>query len=179
MSEMSEGRLASEIDVDSGTSSSQTQQMRKVSIIVPDDKMALLEELVKAITDMEIVEVENVEYIEEFKRKSAKERFDFALRTIVAEEGVIVNKYDFAWIYYAVQEGSVKGIKMFKSVKSFCNYLEDINIKNVPSNSTISDKVVNHKKPFPDWEFNDCDLKEAQHRINVVKRFLCLYNKGK
>lgn len=128
---------------------------------------------------MEIVEVENVEYLEEFQRKSPKERFDFALGAIVAEEGVIVNKYDFAWIYYAVQEGSVKGIKMFKSVKSFCNYLEDKNIKNVPSKSTISDKVVNQNKPFPDWEFNDCDLKEAQHRINVVKRFLCLYNKGK
>jgi ASC-1-like (ASCH) protein len=176
---VSEGRLASEIDVYSGTSSSQTQQMRKVTIMVPDDKMALLEELVKAIFDMEIVEVKEVDSIEEFQRKSPMERFDFALSAIVTEKGVIIKRYDFAWIYSVVQEGSVKDIDMFSSVKSFRQHLFNIGIDNVPSNSTISDRLAHKRNRFPSWEFSDCDITEAQRRINVVKRLLCLYNKGK
>jgi len=52
--------------------------MRKFTIVVPDDKVALVEELVKAIPDMEIVEVKDVDSIEEFQRKPPMERLDFA-----------------------------------------------------------------------------------------------------
>ena len=153
--------------------------MKKVTLMVPDDRMALVEEMVKAIADMEIVEVKDVDGIEEFQRKSSMERFDFALNAIVAEKGVIIKRYDFAWIYSAVQEGSVKGIKMFSSVDSFRMHLKEIGIQNIPSNSTISDKVICQSNPYPNWKFPDCDLTEAQRRINVVKRFLSLYHKGK
>ena len=44
--------------------------MKKITIVVPDDKMALVEELVMAITDMEIVEVKDMGSTEEFLRKS-------------------------------------------------------------------------------------------------------------
>ena len=50
--------------------------MKKVTIVLPDDKLALIEELVKAITDMEIVEVKDMGSTEEFQRKSPKERLD-------------------------------------------------------------------------------------------------------
>lgn len=153
--------------------------MKEVRLIVPDNKMALIKELVKAIPEMEIVEVKDVESIDEFQRKSPMERFGFAIKAIVTEKSVIANLYDFAWIYSAVQEGSLKGIKMFCSVNSFRQYLFDIGIENVPSNSTISDKCILQNKPFPDWKYPDCDVTETQRRINVVKRFLCLYNKGK
>lgn len=148
-------------------------------MMVPDNKMALVQELVKVVTDMEIVEIKDVEGIEEFQRKSPMERFDFALTAIVEEKGVIANRYDLAWLYAAVQEGSVKGIKFFSSVDSFRKHLEQIGIQHVPSNSSISAKVIFQKKPYPNWNFTDCDLTEAQRRINIVKRFLCLYHKGK
>ena len=54
--------------------------MRKITIVVPDDKVALVEELVKAIPDMEIVEAKDVDSIEEFQRKPPMERLDFAIR---------------------------------------------------------------------------------------------------
>ena len=44
--------------------------MKKITIVVPDDKLALVEELVMAITDMEIVEVKDMGSTEEFLRKS-------------------------------------------------------------------------------------------------------------
>ena len=55
--------------------------MKKVTLMVPDDRMALVEEMVKAIADMEIVKVKDVDGIEEFQRKSSMERFDFAVRS--------------------------------------------------------------------------------------------------
>lgn len=153
--------------------------MKKVTMMVPDNRMALLEELVRAVIGMEVVEIKDVEGIEEFQRKSPMERFDFALSAIVAEKGMMVNRYDFAWIYSAVREGGVKGIKMFSSVDSFRKHLKEIGVQNVPSNSTVSDKVICQSNPYPNWKFPDCDLTEAQRRINVVKRFLSLYHKGK
>lgn len=145
-------------------------------MMVPDDRMALVEELVRAIAEMEIVAVKDVEGVEEFQRKSPMERFDFALKAIVEERNVIANKYDFAWLFAVIQEERLKGIKMFNSVKSFLQYLKEIGIK-APSNSTISDKCK-PKGNYPDWKFDDCDLTEAQRRINVAKRFVCLFNKG-
>ena len=153
--------------------------MRKLTIVGPDDKVALVEELVKAIPDMEIVEVKDVDSIEEFQRKTPMERLDFAIRRIDSEKGVLVNRYDFAWLYAAVQEGKLKGIEKFKSVNSFRQRLKNIGIKKVPSNSTISCWYGYLRHKYPDWVFTDCDGTEGQRRINVAKRFLSFYNKGK
>ena len=153
--------------------------MRKITIVVPDDKVALVEELVKAIPDMEIVEVKDVDSIEEFQRKPPMERLDFAIRRVDSEKGLLVNRYDFAWLYAAIQEGQLKGIEKYKSVNSFRQHLINIGIKNVPSNSTISCWYGYLRHLFPNWVFSDCDATERQRRINVAKRFLSLYNKGK
>ena len=154
--------------------------MKKVTMMVPDDKMALVEELCKAITDMEIAEVNDVDSIVEFQRKSPMERFDFAIHAVVSEKGLVANQYDYAWLYAMVQQEQLKGVEKFRSVDSFRQYLINIAVKDVPSNSTISGRYgcVRHK--FPDWVFSDgCDATEAQRRINIAKRFLCLFLKGK
>ena len=155
--------------------------MKKVSIVVPDDKMALVERLVEAVPGMEIVEVKDMDCIEDFQRKSPMERLDFAIRSIDSEKGLLANRYDFAWLYAVVQYELLTGIEKYKSVKSFRQHLKKIDIKNIPSNSTISGKYgcLQHKNP-DDWEFSDgCDATEAQRRINIAKRFLSLFNKGK
>ena len=152
--------------------------MRKITIVVPDDKVALVEELVKAIPDMEIVEAKDVDSIEEFQRKPPIERLDFAIRRVDSEKGLLVNRYDFAWLYAAIQEGQLKGIEKYKSVNSFRQHLINIGIKKVPSNSTISCWYGYLHQKYPYWVFSDCDATERQRRINVAKRFLCLFTKG-
>ena len=153
--------------------------MKKISIVGPDDKVALVKDLVEAIPSMEIVEVRDMNCIEEFQRKPPMERLDYAIRSVDSEKGLMVNRYDFAWLYAAIQEGQLKGIEKYKSVNSFRKHLINIHIKNVPSNSTISCwyGYLHHK--YPDWEFSDCDATEGQRRINVAKRFLSLFNKGR
>jgi hypothetical protein len=154
--------------------------MKKVTMMVPDDKMALVEELCKAITDMEIAEVNDVDSIVEFQRKSPMERFDFAIHAVVSEKGLMANQYDYAWLYAMVQQEQLKGVEKFRSVDSFRQYLINIAVKDVPSNSTISGRYGCLRHKFPDWVFSDgCDATEAQRRINIAKRFLCLFLKGK
>ena len=77
--------------------------MKKLTIVAPDDKVALVEELVKAVPGMEIVDIKEVDHIEDFQRKSPMERLDFAIRSVDSEEGLLVNRYDFAWLYAAIQ----------------------------------------------------------------------------
>ena len=154
--------------------------MKKVIMMVPDDKMALVVELSKAITDMEIVEVNDMDSIVEFQRKSPMDRFDFAIHAVVSEKGLMANQYDYAWLYAMVQQEQLKGVEKFHSVDSFRQYLINIGIKDVPSNSTISGRYGCLRHKFPDWVFSDgCDATEAQRRINIAKRFLCLFLKGK
>jgi ASC-1-like (ASCH) protein len=153
--------------------------MRKITIVVPDDKLALIERLVEAVPGMEIVEVEDMDSLEEFQRKSPMERLDFAIRSIDSEEGLLANRYDFAWLYAAIQHKLLKGVEAFHSVESFRRHLNNIGIKNIPSNSTISCWYGNLRHQYPDWVFSNCDATERQRRINVAKRFLSLFNKGK
>ena len=153
--------------------------MKRLTIVVPDDKMALVQELAKAINDMEIVEVKDMDCVEEFQRKSPMERLDFAIRHVDSEKGLLVNRYDFAWLYAAVQHKLLKGVEPFHSVESFRQHLINIGIKNVPSNSTISCWYGYLHHQYPNWAFSDCDATERQRRINVAKRFLSLYYKGK
>lgn len=154
--------------------------MKKVTLMVPDEKMALVEELVKAIADMEIVDVKDVDCIEEFQRKPPMERFDFAIRGVAAEKGLLANQYDYAWLYAAVQQDLLKGIEKFRSVDSFRKHLTNIGIKDIPSNSTVSGRFGCLRHKYPDWVFSDgCDTTETQRRINVAKRFLSLFFKGK
>ncbi len=157
--------------------------MRKITIVGPDNKVALVERLVEAIPSMEIVEVKDMDCIEEFQRKPPMERLDFAIRCVDSEKGLLVNRYDFAWLYTAIQYELLTGIEKFHSVDSFRRHLNNIGIKNVPCNSTISGgySCVQNKN-LDDWEFSDKrgrDATEAQRRINVVKRLLSLYYRGK
>ena len=156
--------------------------MKKLTIVVPDEKLALVKDLSEASPGMEIVEVKDVDSIEEFQRKPPMERLDFAIRRIDSEEDVLVNRYDFAWLYAAVQHKLLKGIEAFHSVESFRQHLIKIGIKNVPSNSTITGKYSCLQNKYPDWKFTDKygrDTTEELRRINVVRRFLSLYHKGK
>ena len=108
--------------------------MLKVTMVVPDDKMALVNELSKAIAEMEIVEVKEIDSIDQFQRKPPMERLDYAIHVVDNEKGVLINRYDYTWLYATIQQGQLKGIEKFHSVDSFRKHLINIGIENVPSN---------------------------------------------
>lgn len=85
-------------------------------MILTDNKMALVEELVKTINIMEIVEVKDLGNID-FQRKSPKEILEFsihAIHVIVDEKSILAILNNFVCLYEAIQE------KLHNSYSNFC-----------------------------------------------------------
>ena len=154
----------------------------KQFIVNVDDLFAeTFKNFVGTIEHVKIVSEKSVDSIDEFRRQSSEVRLDYALRQIVTEKDVIKHQYDYAWLYAAIQGGLMEHVKPFRSVKDFLNHLRKLEIAKIPSNSIVSDNYRStlNKETFPDWKFPDCGTDETDRRIQVVKRFLALYNKGK
>ena len=155
--------------------------MKNFSVNVTDQFAETFKNLVEAIPQAEIVSEKNVDSIDEFRRQPPEVRLDYALRQIVTEKDVIKHQYDYTWLYAAIQGNMMEHVKKFRSVDDFRNHLRKLEIANIPSNSTVSDKYRStlNNETFPNWNFTDCGNDETDRRIQVVKRFLALYNKGK
>lgn len=100
-------------------------------------------------------------------------------KTVIAlqDEGLIKHKYDFAWLYAAIQKGLADGIAEFVSVKSFITYVTNLGIRGIAANSTLAQYYSYVQGKFPDWTFSDTrNAIEKSRRINLVKRFLKLFS---
>ena len=107
---------------------------------------------------------------------SVEERFLKALLAL-QEEGLIKHKYDYAWLLAAINQGIVDDKSKFISVKSFIDYVKGLGIGGVAGNSTLTLYRGYVCGKFPDWCFSDkCDNREKIRRINLIKRFLILFN---
>ncbi len=91
------------------------------------------------------------------------------------EEKVMVHLYDYTWVMEVMNQ--TDGLPHFNTPQSFINYINDLGIEKMPSDSTINKKQNVFSGIFPDWKFTDCDSTEANRRINVAKRFLNIYRK--
>ena len=103
---------------------------------------------------------------------------DQRIRTCVdklLEEKVMVHLYDYTWVMEVMNQ--TDGLPHFNTPQSFINYMNDLGIEKMPSDSTINKKQNVFSGSFPDWKFTDCDSTEANRRINVAKRFLNIYRK--
>ena len=103
---------------------------------------------------------------------------DQRIRTCVdklLEEKVIVHLYDYTWVMEVMNQ--TDGLPHFNTPQSFINYMNDLGIEKMPSDSTINKKQNVFSGSFADWKFTDCVSTEANRRINVAKRFLNIYRK--
>ncbi len=85
--------------------------MTEITLNVPDDMVHLIEEWVKHIPEMEIVDkCEAKEYgLDETERRVA-----LAIQ-VMKEGGAIRHKYDYTWIMVAIGNGVIKGMLSFRS----------------------------------------------------------------
>ena len=142
-------------------------------IIEPDDsdEKRKLAEALKA-NGLVLIELEKITPIE----TSVELRFKKAIMAL-QNEGLIKHKYDYAWLYAAIQIGVVDGMSIFASVNSFIIYVTDLGIEGVAAISTLSQYYSYVQGKFPDWSFTDTlDMREKTRRVNLVKRFLKLFN---
>ena len=148
--------------------------MKQLVINVADDRAPLYRELVSQLGDKIASEKQvDGEHVDVF------ERARLALR-IVMDEGLIRFKGDYAYINKLIDENKVKGLHMFESSKTFRLFLEQMGVEKLPGCTTIDDAYKIIEGNFPNWTFTDTnDPGKMIRRINVARRFLSAFTKGK
>ena len=143
-------------------------------INVADERVPLYRELVSQLGDKIASEKQvDDEHVDVF------ERARLALR-IVMDEGLIRFKGDYAYINKLIDENKVKGMHMFESSKTFRLFLEQMGVEKLPGCTTIEDAYKTIEGNFPNWTFTDTnDPGKMIRRINVARRFLSAFTKGK
>ena len=149
--------------------------MKVITFRVPESLVALLEEWVKHIPEMEVVSLkESNEYsLEEMSRRMA-----LALDTL-KKSGIIPRLYDYTWIMVGINDGVVEGMGAFKSPQSFMDYLQSLGVEPVPSRTTLSSWFGKVLGKYPDWVFTDTnDPQEILRRKNVVSQLIKVLNRA-
>lgn len=96
---------------------------------------------------------------------------------VMQQEGLFRFKYDYAWLKVIMD--STEGLPSFRSAQSFVDYLKELGVKDVPSESSISRYMDMARGQHPNWSFSDTkDERECQRRNLVASRFLSLVRKG-
>ena len=145
--------------------------MKQVTLRVPDDMVALIEQLAARMPEVEIVERKELSLDDDVLGDTDR-RVAMAMKTL-QQNSALRNPYDYTWIMVAIGDGAVKGMGAFRSPQSFMDYLRGIGVEQVPCRSTLSAWYNRVLGKYPDWEFTDTeDPLEILRRKNVVRQFL-------
>ena len=144
--------------------------MTEITLRVPDQMVALIENLVGHMPEVEIVQREEQPFDDD-GLSDIDRRVALAM-SVLQRNGALRNPYDYTWIMVAIGDGMIEGLGAFRSPQSFMNYLYGIGVKNVPSRSTLSAWYGRVLGKYPDWEFTDTtDPTEILRRKNVFRQF--------
>ena len=153
-----------------------SEQMKEITLRVPDDMAQLIELWAERIPEMEIVSrQDSTEYgLDEMNRRMA-----CALSTLLANKAIRFS-YDYTWIMVAINDGAINGLGGFRSPQRFMDYLKELGVEHVPSRTTLStyfNKVIGS---YPNWEFIDTqDPQEILRRKNIINQLISALNKAK
>ena len=153
----------------------QSDEMKEITLRVPDSMVHLIEAWAEHVPEMEIV-----------TRKESRDyglddinlRMALALK-VLKQNGAIRYGYDYAWIMVAIGDGVVDGLGGFKSPQRFMDYMNSLGVEQVPSRTTLSTWFGRVLGKYPNWEFVDTqDPQEIQRRKNVVRQLVSVLNRA-
>lgn len=152
--------------------------MTEITLRVPDQMAALIDNLAEYMPEVEIVAREE-QPLDDDGLTDIDRRVALAM-SVLQRNGALRNLYDYTWIMVAIGDGMIEELGAFRSPQSFMNYLRGLGIKNVPSRSTLSAWYGRVLGKYPDWEFTDTtDPKEILRRKNVFRQFQSALRLGK
>lgn len=152
--------------------------MTEITLRVPDQMAALIDNLAEHMPEVEIVAREE-QPLDDDGLTDIDRRVALAM-SVLQRNGALRNLYDYTWIMVAIGDGMIEELGAFRSPQSFMNYLRGLGIKNVPSRSTLSAWYGRVLGKYPDWEFTDTtDPKEILRRKNVFRQFQSALRLGK
>ncbi len=151
------------------------EEMKEITLRVPDDMVALIEQWAERIPEMEVVCSVDSIVTEDVRDLCAKAAFETLLIN-----NVIRRPRDYAWIKMALDQNVIPDFKGFYSDQNFIDYLQQLGIERLPGRTTLYDAYSITLDRYPDWTFTDNpDADEALRRKNVVKQFLSAYGRAK
>jgi hypothetical protein len=144
--------------------------MTEITLRVPDQMAALIDNLAEYMPEVEIVAREE-QPLDDDGLTDIDRRVALAM-SVLQRNGALRNLYDYTWIMVAIGDGMIEGLGAFRSPQSFMNYLRGLGVKNIPSRTTLSTWYGRVLGKYPDWEFTDTtDPKEILRRKNVFRQF--------
>jgi len=144
--------------------------MTEITLRVPDQMAALIDNLAEYMPEVEIVAREE-QPLDDDGLTDIDRRVALAI-SVLQRNGALRNLYDYTWIMVAIGDGMIEGLGAFRSPQSFMNYLRGLGVKNIPSRTTLSTWYGRVLGKYPDWEFTDTtDPKEILRRKNVFRQF--------
>ena len=142
-------------------------KMKEITLRVPDDMVALMEQLAQRLEGVEIADVCDGTLTET--------DMDLCFRLAVMElkqDNVIRKPRDYAWMMAALEQDAISDLEGFESPQSFVNYLTMLGIEKLPNRSTLFRAYNNIIGVYPNWTFLDePDGDEILRRKNIVIRF--------
>jgi Arc/MetJ-type ribon-helix-helix transcriptional regulator len=144
--------------------------MKEISIRVPDDMAALIEQWAERIPEMELVKVDESALL---SNGSMAERIRYAIVELRTER-LLRRKFDYAWLKVAMD--STDDLPSFESAQRYLDYLcDELRLDGLPCESSISKMMDTARGPLFNWTFSDTnDEIETTRRNNIVKRFFNL-----
>ena len=144
--------------------------MKEITIRVPDDMVALIEQWAERIPEMELVKVDESALL---SNGSMAERIRYAIVELRTER-LLRRKFDYAWLKVAMD--STDDLPSFESAQRYLDYLcDELRLDGLPCESSISKMMDTARGPLFNWTFSDTnDEIETTRRNNIVKRFFNL-----
>ena len=95
------------------------------------------------------------------------------------KERVIRHKYDYAFVFMAINEGIISGMDPFFSPQNFIDYLRLLGIEDLPCRATLSNMCTYTQGGYPQWDYCPAvDANEELRRRNIVVRFSSAFSRA-
>jgi hypothetical protein len=164
--------------VKKSTASTRSQKLRKkmkeVTLLVPDQMVALIEQWAQYVPEMEIAVTSDC-----LSKDGRDQCFRRAVQEL-ADSRLIRRSRDYAWIMIAIDQGVLKDVEAFPSHQSYIDYLKLLDVRELPSRTTLFRAYSMTEGTYPQWRFSDNPKQdEALRRKTIVARFASAYMRAK
>lgn len=149
--------------------------MKEITLSVPDQMVALIEQLAAYMPEVEIVSEEDLT-VETDRDLCMKQ----AIETLQGNKA-FVKRGDYGLIMHAMNQEVIDDFdgEIFSS-RMFVEYLKGLGVGNLPCSSTLRNTYNNISGEFPNWTFEDePNPTEERRRKSVVIQFRSAYLSAK
>jgi hypothetical protein len=151
------------------------EEMKEITLRVPDDMVALIEQLAQHLEGVEIADVCDGTLTETDIDQCFRQAF-----MELKQDNVIRKPRDYAWIMMALEQNVIKDVNGFSSHQAYIDYLEMLGVEDVPGRTTLFRAYNLTVGTYPDWTFLDTPKKEeVLRRKNIIVRFSSAFMRAK